>query len=1128
MVFTHLHVHSHYSLLDGLPTVPQLVARAKALGFTSLALTDHGVMYGIIEFYQECIKAGIKPIIGVELYVAQRGLVDRQPRLDDKPYHLIVLAETFQGYQNLLHLVSTAHLQGYYYKPRVDLALLEQYHNGLIALSGCLSGPVSRAVLQRDLTVATGVIERYQNIFGKDNFFLEVQHNPHTPEQNTVNDALRQLSLTTGAGLVATADSHYLEPTDAEAQDILVCIQTKKQLSDTNRLSMRQEDFSLSTETEMTERLGNFPDAILNTAKIAERCNVTIELGKNHMPFYALPEGHTADQALRDLCVDGIPKRYGTAADPAVQERLDYELSVIAKTGFASYFLIVQDFVNWAKQQGIVVGPGRGSAAGSIVAYLAGITNIDPIRYDLLFERFLNPERVSMPDIDLDFADTRREEVIRYVESKYGKEHVAQIITFGTMAARAAVRDVGRALGLTYGFCDMVAKLVPQFSGLQEALDTVPELQQLYQSDTDAIRLLDAARKLEGVVRHTSTHACGVVITEKPLEFYTPVQYSSSNDLTIVTQYSLHPIEQLGLLKMDFLGLKNLTIIEDTIQLIAKTTDTTIDLETLPLNDKPTYKLLQAGRTTGIFQLESSGMKRYLRELKPTEFEDIIAMVALYRPGPMERIPEYIAGKHGKREVTYVHQALRPVLEKTYGILVYQEQVMALVRAVAGFTAGEGYLLIKAVAKKIEKLLDEQKSKFISGCEKNGISQRIAEQIWEFIEPFAHYGFNKSHSTGYALIAYQTAYLKAHYPAQFMASLLTSDQADAERIAIEVQETRDLHIAVMSPDVNESFSTFTVVKDSLDTDQPRIRFGLAAIKNVGQNLVHSLIAERKDGGPFLHIEDFLRRIQHKDLNKKSLESLIKSGACTAFGEAGMLLHNLDTLLQYNKQAQQDRLSGQGNLFGQSATSVQAPKLYLETAPNIPQPQLLQWEKDLLGLYVSGHPLEKFQAILPAGFSNLADLSSLKANTEVHCLALVELIKRVTTKNGDPMLFVRIEDSTDSREVVVFPKVLAELKTLLHDGMIVQVDGKVSKRNGECSISAESIQSWPDHFVHITISADTPPAAIQSVKAALVKYTGTLPVYMVIKSKTMAVSNRIHPDAVPVLQELLGQDSVRLI
>ncbi|MDP3970772.1 MAG: DNA polymerase III subunit alpha, partial [bacterium] len=962
MSFTHLHVHSHYSLLDGLSKIPDLVGHAKKLGMTSLALTDHGSLYGAVEFYQECKKQGIKPIIGVELYVAPRKLTDKQPKLDTKPYHLVVLAETIEGYNNLLSIVSKAHLDGYYYKPRVDIDLLNKYSTGLIALSSCLNGEVAKALVNKNIDAAEEVVRKYQDVFGQNNFFLEAQHNPTIPEQQIVNNGIIELSKRTGAELVATADSHYLLPDDAEAQDILVCIQTKHQLADEKRLSMRAEDYSLASPQQMQSWFPDMPEAVQNTDKIAARCNIELPLNEIHMPYYELPIGKTADEVLRELCIEGIEKRY-QITNEAISKRLDYELSIINKTGYASYFLIVQDLVNWAKEQGIVVGPGRGSAAGSIVAYLTSITNIDPIKYDLLFERFLNPERVSMPDIDLDIADIRRDEVISYVEEKYGKDHVAQIITFGTMAARAAVRDVGRVLGISYGYCDTIAKLIPMFTNLDEAMKTVPELRDLYQSDPDAMRLLDGARKLEGVVRHTSTHACGVVITEKPLENYTPVQYSSASDDAIITQYSLHPVEALGLLKMDFLGLKNLTIIEDALGIIKKTTDEVIDIEKITLEDKKTYKLLKEGHTTGIFQLESAGMKRYLRTLKPTEFEDIIAMVALYRPGPMERIPDYVDGKHGRREIRYLHPDLKPILEKTYGILVYQEQVMAMVRDLAGFTAGEGYLLIKAVAKKISKLLNEQEAKFISGCEKNGISKNIADKLWAFIEPFAKYGFNKSHSTGYALIAYQTAYLKANYAPQFMASLLTADQDDSDRIAIEVQEARDMGITVMPPDINESFSTFTVVKESL-SGKPRIRFGLAAIKNVGQKLVTAIIAERKSGGPFKSIEDLLKRIHQKDLNKKSLESLIKSGSFDGLDESSRLLHNLETLLIYNKQVQSEKASGQTNIFGQLPVE-NTPQLHFKESGLVDERQKLQWEKELLGLYVSAHPLEKLKDNLPA-------------------------------------------------------------------------------------------------------------------------------------------------------------------
>ncbi|MBI4407721.1 MAG: DNA polymerase III subunit alpha, partial [Candidatus Kerfeldbacteria bacterium] len=1013
-----------------------------------------------------------------------------------------------------------------YYKPRVDVEALQKHHEGIIALSACLSGPVSRAILQQDETKAAEVIARYQTIFGPNHFFLELQQHPNTPEQALVNAALQRLHVQTGAPLVATADSHYLTPDDAEAQDILLCIQTKKSVADTNRMSMSHDDFSFRSEADMVRLFADVPEAIANAGLIADRCQVEIPLGIIQLPFYDLPAGKTDNQALRELCLQNMAKHYPADQLTAAQERLDYELEVISKTGYASYFLIVQDFVQWAKQNHIVVGPGRGSAAGSIVAYLAGITGIDPLRYELLFERFLNPERVSMPDIDLDFADTRRDEVIRYVESKYGKAHVAQIITFGTMAARAAVRDVGRALGLTYGFCDSVAKLIPLMSSLEEAMATVPELKQLYSSDADATRLLDSARKLEGVVRHTSTHACGVVITKEPLQHYTPIQYSSSSDTDIVTQYSLHPIERLGLLKMDFLGLKNLTIIEQALEVITKTTDAVIDIESIPLDDRKSYRLLQAGQTTGIFQLESAGMKRYLRELKPTEFDDIIAMVALYRPGPMERIPDYIAGKHKRRPVTYLLPQLKPILEKTYGILVYQEQVMSLARDVAGFTAGEGYLLIKAVAKKIGGLLDEQKEKFIQGCIRNKVQKRIAEQLWEFIEPFAHYGFNKSHSTGYALIAYQTAYLKANYPAQFMASLLTSDRDDSDRIAIEVQEARTMGIAVMAPDVNESFSTFTVVRESLK-QTPRIRFGLAAVKNVGQNLVTALIAERKANGPFRDIEHFLSRIQHHDLNKKSLESLIMCGACSSLGDTATLLANLETLLQYNKQAQQEKHSGQSSLFGGSSTVV-APKLFLASAQPLVRRQQLEWERSLLGLYVSEHPLAHIQSLPIPEVKTLLDARSERANKPIQCLGLVQQLKRVYTKTGDIMQFFQLSDATQQMEVVLFPKALVQLKTVLSDGQCVLVKGKVSKRDGESKIIAETITPWPDEFIFVHFDSTVNRQQLAQAKQLLQDHPGSMPVYIAAKDKLMRASTTVAAEVVPPLQQLLGADHAVLV
>ncbi len=1128
MKFTHLHVHSHYSLLDGLPKIPELVAHAKEQGMTHLALTDHGALYGAIEFYLECEKNGIVPIIGVEMYVAQRSMHDKQARLDNKPYHLVILAETYEGYKNLMKLITAANIDGYYYKPRVDKELLRKHSEGLIALSACLNGEVSRTLLHKGIDGAEGTVREYMEIFGEGNYYLELQHNPNIDEQTTLNNGLKELSERTGVPLVVTADSHYLNPEDSEAQDILVCIQTKKNVTDENRMSMRNEDYSVASAEQMYEWFSDTPEAIENTMKIAERCKVTLPIGEIHMPHYELPEGITAPQQLRTLCEEGIPKRYSTPEDILkAQKRLDYELEVIGKTGYESYFLIVQDFVNWSREHGIMVGPGRGSAAGSIVAYLTGITGIDPIKYDLLFERFLNPDRVSMPDIDLDFADVRRDEVLGYVESKYGKRHVAQIITFGTMAARAAIRDVGRALGLSYGYCDMVAKMIPMFTILDEALDAVPELKELYQSDPDATRLLDASKKLEGVVRHTSTHACGVVITKLPLEEYTPLQYSSADDNAITTQYSVSPIEKLGLLKMDFLGLKNLTIIETAIDIIQKTTGDTIDIEAIPLTDKSTYRLLKQGKTTGIFQLESAGMKRNLRLLKPTDFEDIIAMVALYRPGPMERIPDYISGKHGKRTVTYLHPKLEPILDKTYGILVYQEQVMALARDMAGFSAGEGYLMIKAVAKKIKSLLDEQKKMFIDGCINNGVERKVGDQLWEFIEPFARYGFNKSHSAGYALIAYQTAYLKANYPVQFMASLLTSDQDDSKRIAIEVQEAREMGIEILPPNISESHETFTVVQESLDTQQPRIRFGLAAIKNVGHKLIEALIEERESNGPFANIEDFLSRINHKDLNRKSLESLIKCGAMEQFGATGTLLENIDTLLQLSKQAQMERNTGQANLFGHLPVD-NSPKLRLSESEDIEEKQLLQWEKELLGLYVSAHPLTKLFKRLPADITSLAEAFQSKNNTPVVVTGIIQEVKQIITKKQEAMQFIQIEDPTSDAEIIVFPSAMENVKTFINEGDVIRVSGKVNKRNGETKIVAEEIVAFSSEYILIQLTDSSDKSVLGDIQKILQKHSGALPVFVEVNGRSIKAKSTTSAETLSELKQLLGEAAVHLI
>lgn len=1129
--FVHLHTHSHYSLLDGLPKINALVSAASAQGAEALALTDHGALYGAIEFFQACQKAKIKPIIGVEAYVAPQGHTNKRAKIDEQNHHLILLARDIHGYRNLIRLVTIAHLEGFYYKPRIDHDLLRQFSQGVIGLSACLKGEIATAIVSDRLDDAERLIKEYQDILGKENFYLELQHHPGIPEQAKVNTALRQLSKKTGAPLVATADSHYLEPSDAEAQDILLCIHMKKQVADQDRMTMTKDDLSLKTPEQMAELFADVPEALANTVAIAERCNVEIPLGQVQLPHFDVPKGQTAETYLRQLAETGIPRRYGQLT-PAIQERLDYELSVIAKTGFASYFLIVQDLVNWAKDHGIVVGPGRGSAAGSIVSYLLNITNVDPIKYELLFERFLNPERIAMPDIDIDFADIRREEVLRYVEQKYGHDHVAQIITFGTMAARAAIRDVGRVLGLPYSYCDRVAKLIPMFRSLDQAIAAVPELKEIYDHDPEAKRLLDSARKLEGVARHASRHACGVVITKQPLTDHVPLQYAGPDDNSIISQYSLHPIEDLGLLKMDFLGLSNLTILETCINIVRQTRGIEINLDTIPYDDKKTFKLLQRGDTTGVFQVESGGMRRYLRELKPTSLEDIIAMVALYRPGPMELIPSYIARKHGKEKIDYIHPIMEKVLKNTYGVIVYQEQVMDMATELAGMTKGQGYLLIKAVGKKIKKLLDEQKDKYIDGCLRNNIPAKVAERTWELIEPFARYGFNKAHSACYATIAYQTAYCKANYPAEFMAAVLTSDQHNTDRIALEIDDARKMGLQVLPPDVNESFASFTVVND--DAGQPnRIRFGLSAIKNVGENLVEAIITGRKTDGPFASLDDFLRRIQQKDLNKKSLESLAKAGALDAFGERQSIVDNTAELLRYSRSAEVESDTGQTNLFGSLPTK-HAPILRLKDVPPATPSQRGQWERELLGLYITEHPLSQFREHLANIAQPISTVREQRAK-RMTVGGLITKVKRITTRNNEAMAFIQLEDLTSSIEVVVFPSLFRQSITMWQEDRLVIIEGQSSTKDGEYKMLADRVKELrpPEvaptpNKVQIQLSLETAsPAVFHELKSLLRSSPGERMVELLVRKgqqhKIVPTDHAITltPELRGALQRLLG-------
>jgi DNA polymerase III subunit alpha len=1067
MSFVHLHNHTHYSLLDGLTKIDEMINFAKEQGSPAIAITDHGVMYGVVEFYQKAKKAGIKPIIGVEAYLAPGSRFDKNFKEDSRPFHLLLLAKNNQGYKNLIKLVSKSHIEGFYYKPRMDFDLLKEYHEGIIAFSGCLAGEIPHLIIIDKLKEAEKRIKEYNELFGYGNFYLELMHHPELPDLEKVNTALIDFSKKLGIPLVATNDVHYFKKEDDEAQDILLCLQNKKKISDTNRMKMiGSGDYSLRSNSEMISAFSHVPEAIKNTLKIAEVCNVELELGKTQLPSFTVPKGYDGNSYLREWCQKGITKRYPQATPSKlkeVKERLDYELSVIAKMGWPSYFLIVADFIKWAKDNKIVVGPGRGSAAGSLVCYLTSITNIDPLQYDLLFERFLNPERISMPDIDMDFADTRRNEVLNYVGEKYGHNHVAQIITFGTMAARAAVRDVGRVLDAPYDYCDKISKSIPMFTKLEKALKTVPELREMYQNEPMAKKIIDYAKRLEGVARHVSTHACGVLITNKPLTEYVPIQRASSADESIISQYSLHPIEDLGLLKMDFLGLKNLTIIESALKIIKNTRGLELDIDKTLLDDEKTYKLFQQGETTGVFQFESAGMKRYLRELKPTVFEDIIAMVALYRPGPMEWIPDYIAGKHKAKKVSYLHPKLENILEKTYGVAIYQEQVMQIARDLAGFSMGQADVLRKAMGKKIVSLLSEQKEKFIDGCVKNGIYEELAEKVFSFIEPFAGYGFNRSHAACYALIGYQTAYLKAHWPVEFMAALLTSDQGDTDRIAIEIEECRNMGIKIMPPDINESFGTFTVVtagtKENktvgLEAKVDTIRFGLKAIKNVGEHIVDEIIKERKNNGPFFDVFSLLKRVADKDLNKKSLESLIKSGAMDSFGERGLLLANLEKFLNFNREEAKIKASKQKNLFGALSEDSHSQPMLIPASP-VEQNEKLNWEKELLGLYISEHPFNLFKSYLQDYALPLIDLAGHKKDNFIITAGIISNIKKIITRKGDSMIFVKIEDALSFSELLIFPRLYKETLELWREGKAIIVAGTISEKDQDIKILADRV------------------------------------------------------------------------
>ncbi|MFH1175754.1 MAG: DNA polymerase III subunit alpha [bacterium] len=1063
MKFTHIHTHSHYSLLDGLAKIDDLIDRCVELKMESLALTDHGSMYGIVEFYQKAQKKGIKPILGVEVYVAPNGMHNKTPKIDEKRNHLLLLAKNNFGYRNLIKLTSKAHLEGFYHKPRIDKDLLKNHAEGLIGTSACLAGEISRKILAKEYNQAEEAALQYKQIFAPGCFFLELEAHPTLPGQNEINEHLIKMGKKLGIPVVAANDIHYVRKDDNTAQDILLCIQTNKQVSDTNRLSMLGEDYSMKSPEEMAEFFKDTPEAIENTQKIAEMCAVELNFKENFLPEVDVRlykeklqcELSTADDVVKELCLKNIDKKYPSEKNrKEITDRLDFELSTIKKMGFASYFLIVEDYTNWAKQSGIIVGPGRGSAAGSIVAYLLNITDLDPLEYNLLFERFLNPDRISMPDIDLDFADNRRDEVIEYTRKKYGDDRVAQIITFGTMAARGSVRDSGRALGYPYQFCDKISKMIPSGMKLKEAIEGTQDLKNLYNTDQAAKKLLDSAKKLEGVARHSSTHACGVVITPDNIDNHVPRQFASQDDRTIVTQYSMKHIESIGLLKMDFLGLANLTIIEKALEIIRQEKNPEIALEKIPFNDVKTFKLFHRGETTGVFQFESSGMKKYLKMLKPGCFEDLISMVALYRPGPLNSgmVDEFIARKNGQKKIAYRHPSMENALKSTYGVIVYQEQVMQLSKDMAGFTGGESDTLRKAMGKKIAEMMEKMGSKFVEGCEKNNIPKKIAQETFDDMAKFAEYGFNRSHAACYALIGYQTAYLKANYPAEFMAALLASDRDNLDRITIEISECKQMGIEVLPPSINESFGNFRIVEND---GKEAIRFGLSAIKNVGENVVGEIVKERLANGEYKSLSDLLERVHTKDLNKKSLESLAKSGALDCLEERNKILSNIEKILGFLKEIHKIKEVGQRNLFDSFAniSSVKA-QIKFDPAEPAPKKERLLWEKELLGFYLSEHPLGEYKNFLEKKTVSFKKFPEIANGSMITVGGIIQKVQKIITKNGQPMYFIILEDFYGKFELVVFPKIAQETETVWAQDAVVIARGKINDKDGEKKILCE--------------------------------------------------------------------------
>ncbi|WP_278681802.1 DNA polymerase III subunit alpha [Paraclostridium bifermentans] len=1155
--FVHLHVHTEYSLLDGFSRIKNLVNRAKELNMSAVAITDHGCMFGAIDFFKVAKKEGIKPIIGCEVYTAPRGMKDKDPNFDKSQGHLILLAKDTTGYQNLIKLVSAAYVQGFYYKPRVDIDEIKKHSEGIIALSACLAGDVSQALMNRNYDKAKNIALKYKEIFGEENYYLEIQdHN--LPEQKEVNRELIRLSKEIGVGLVATNDVHYVRKEDSKIHDILMCIQMGKTVNDPARMRFGSDEFYLKSREEMEEIFPEVQEALDNTSKIAQMCNVEFDFNTIHLPQYDVPDGYTPQEYLRMLCFKGLKERYKKPSQE-ILDRLEYELGVIEKMGYVEYFLITWDFINFARENSIMVGPGRGSAAGSIVSYTLYITDIDPIKYSLLFERFLNPERVSMPDIDIDFCYERREEVIDYVKRKYGEDHVAQIITFGTMGAKAAIRDVGRVLDVSYNKVDNIAKEIPFALGMtiDKALDTNPNLKKLYEEDSETKEIIDVSRKIEGMLRHASTHAAGVVISKKPIDEYVPL-YKHQDAIT--TQFTMTTLEELGLLKMDFLGLRTLTVIRDALDLIEKNHNLKINFSKMEYDDPKVYELLSSGNTLGVFQLESAGMRSFMKQLKPDNFEDIVAGISLYRPGPMDSIPVYINNKNNPENVEYLHKKLKPIMEVTYGCLVYQEQVMQVVRELGGYSYGRSDLVRRAMGKKKMDVMEKEREYFIhgktdengeleiAGCVRNGVPEDIGNKIFDDMIDFAKYAFNKSHAAAYGVLAYETAYLKAHYPVEFMAALITSVMGNTDKVVEYIRECNSLKIDVLKPDINKSFTKFSVEDKS-------IRFGLAAVKNVGVNVLNNIIKERESSGEFKDFNEFCKRLDSKDLNKRIIESLIKCGAFDEMGDnRASLLLGYEKLLESISMDRKKNLAGQVSLFDgfEMDESINNDIQSMYTLPHVKEleeKERLYLEKEVLGMYVSGHPLSQYKDEIKRNTTiNNAELNEIKddyitylnLNEREVTMGGIVINKTIrTTKRNDLMAIIELEDLFGVIEVIVFPQVLQKYNTIIQEDKIIYIDGRLSiKEDENAKLIAREIRDMNDSgnkdkpTLYLKINSIENKELVNDLISVVTKYPGENDIYIYAENikqvyKWNHIKVNINENLINELEHILPKTNIKV-